>query len=36
MQFQTLQYEIGAKVAYIFDKSPLLDGHAFSLTEIVG
>ena len=36
MQLQTLQYEIGVKVARIVNKSPLVGEHAFPLTEIVG
>ena len=35
MKPQALQFEIGVKVAYIINKSPLVDEHDFSLTEIV-
>ena len=35
MQLQTLQYEIGVKVACIINKSPCVDEHAFPLTKIV-
>ena len=36
MQLQTLQYEVGEKVARIINKSPLVGEHVFLLTEIVG
>ena len=36
MQLQTLKFEIGVKVAYMINKSPLVDEQDFLLTEIVG
>ena len=36
MQLQTLQHEIGVKVAYIINKSSLVGLHADQLMAIVG
>ena len=35
MQLQTLQYDIGIKVAFIINKSPLVGEHVFPQSESV-